>query len=549
MRKNNLLPFSFYYTLLLMLPFILGMVILPFTVMDNFSNSFHHPKFYIVYIASSLALGLMSYYSIDSYYVPLSKLTKVFLVILLTLLGFNYWLHSINFLNVETFQRIVFWSLVFYGISIFHMVPKGQEKNLFIPLFIGCFIFIILDFFLLLIFAEHPLYLTFGNQNISAEYVGLTLALQMGVYLTSSNKVTKKFLDFLIPLSVSYVFFTNCRSAYLGVFLFTIYLLIQRYLSLKTFLCWTFSAILFSGVYYLALNFFHPEGILEMKIVTQTAAALEKEGSTKARWTVMFYTLNMIKDFPLGIGLGRYEFFSIPYLTNLSIRLLNENMTFKSPHSEILRFLAEDGLLIILLMGACILSFFRDYWNKLLQTFATHPEIATYGIFLGVQFGVQFPLDNPFPFFLTAVMVAYLLTQMQGVLLPITVPKIKPILLGLFAFLTLMTIAKVFAGYIEQNYRNNLSYNRFACAVDPSSWSTCLNVVSLYLDQKNYQKAEEYAKQELSRRSYNFHAIRYLAFAYLDQGQAQKACPLFKQYDVLFKNQSSIHEIIKTHCE
>jgi len=53
----------------------------------------------------------------------------------------------------------------------------------------------------------------------------------------------------------------------------------------------------------------------------------------------------MIIENPLGVGVGQYEFASIPYMGEL-VPYFNEALIFLSPHDEVLHFLAEDGFIL-----------------------------------------------------------------------------------------------------------------------------------------------------------------------------------------------------------
>lgn len=525
---------------LLYFPFLLGAVVLPFSVSNIFPYSFKTIKFFIAFLATILGIVFLAFLKNEFYILQLKKRTLYLFFSLIFILIINYFIHDLKFYFIETYYRLIFWSLFLFFLSFARSLKDGKREIIFIPIFLGTALFITLDLFIFIIFAEHPPYFTFGNQNMSAEYVGLVFGLMLGCYKNYEKIKMKYFLDFFIPLTASYIFFTNCRSAYIGIILIIIYFLLSKELTIKDFIKIFLIFITVTSLISLLFKNLHDANLIGL--------SFEKIATTLERWLLLKNSLKMLLNNPLGIGLGQYEFQSIPYLSEL-VPILNEKMIYQSPHVEFLRFMIEDGLLASGIIILILLSFFYDVRHKIRPTLKSYPEIAGYFIFFIVQFIFQFPLDNPFPFFMTAFMGAYFLACLDVPVITLKTKKYRKILLTLFSILILGAAPRIFSNYVDCCYPNHRTYNDWACTFDPGNWNACLNVVAIDLANKQYDSAKKRAFKELSKRLLLFPALKYLALTYLEEKNYSKACFYLKKYDDLFARKSSLNVIKKEICD
>ncbi len=521
-------------------PFILAIFITPFLTSSNFPHPFQYIKFIYIFFAAIFGISLL-FIRKESLYIPkIKNITSYFLFLLLFFIFLNYFIHGIKPYFLETYLRISFFSLFLYFFLYFKKEKSDKIQNLFLIIFFFALVFIILDMFSFIVFFEHLPYFTLGNPNMSAEYAGLTFGLMMGMQKKIQENELRKFFTFIIPLTASYIFFTNCRSAYIGILIVTIYFILTKNISFR----FLFNILILFIIITFTLSslqiYLHGSDFI--------GDAFNKGNSTLVRWSLFKNSIKMLFENPLGVGLGQYEFKSIPYLKEL-VPILNENMLFKSPHVEILRFMIEDGLLVTGIFFIFIISFFIEERNRIIPCIRSHPEIVGYFIFLSVHLLFQFPLDNPIPLSLTAFMVAYFFAKLNLPTLKIEAKKSKKISFILFLVLLSGAIPRVFSGYVDRVYPENLRYNRWACALDPGNWSSCLNVVSIHLSEGNYDLAIKGAEIELSKRPDLFPAMKYLAFSYLGKRDYENSCFYIKKYDDLFDSKSSLNALRRDTCK
>jgi hypothetical protein len=386
---------------------------------------------------------------------------------------------------------------------------------------------------------KNPSYLTFGNINLSAEFIGIALAFQFGhlAQLWKSGQKSTS-LNLLSALSICYLYITNCRSTFIAVFLMIIFSLIFfRKAAFEI-----IKIIIFSIIFIIFLksmtSYFYPN--LELTLLLDKGISF--------RWLLYTDTLKMFFENPFGVGLGQYEFASLPYLGNLFPEL-NEHLLFRSPHNEFLYYLVEDGIVFSALLFIILFFFCCFYWKSMREVFYSHPVFFYFLIILFVQALFQFPLIEPLPYFITTLMIGYFLASLNREIIVISLnPELKTILFFLNIIVMIIITIFISSNYISYNYPNNKELNKLACSYGSRNWIACLNVSSMALKEKDYDTAENFARKTLLWQPLNFQGLKMLGYAYLYQGNRQKACILFKRYDMYFQHQSTLHEFIKNIC-
>lgn len=537
-HENNIPLSKTWFNLLLLSPILIGFVITPFLVMEISFNYYYMEKFFAIFVSGLIGIGILASGKLESFIPFLSWRTFLILLALIVVLLANYIIHKTSPLSFETLQRIIFWSLVVYISSYVHSLPVDDRPLLFIPLLFGASVFIILDLFLFTIIGEKLPGFTFGNPNIAAEYTGFCLSLALGLHTFFKTSKRVFMLDIFSCLATAYIYFTNCRSAYIGVALVIVYLVCVRILSIKTL---TRLAII-SVVTILSIHL-----LFEALHDSKTLGTIFKVSSTSVRWNLVRDTLEMIKQNPLGFGLGTYEFNAIPYLDHVR-SYLNEQIIFRSPHVEMLRFMAEDGILASILMVLMFGSYAIDNLHKLQKVIRDHPEIPCFALFFFVQFLFQFPLENPFPNFMTALLLGYTIAFIGKKNTRIKEKSKHLVFIVLLGLLSVGVLSKVFSSYISYWHPKRKILNVIAYTIDPSHWAARLNVVRIYLDTNQLIEAEALAREELKERPNNFRAMGYLIQIFLKQNRIAEACHLIHKLDQFFGKNSSFNHLREKVC-
>ena len=147
MQKNKYLTLNIepsLQSMLLLSTYLIASVLLPFLVMNVFSHSFMRGKVYAIFLSTALALGILAFTSLPLYFVRFSHRTKYLIGALLSVLILNYFFHDISPFYIETYERIVFWSLVFFFSALLMTIQKESRILIFLPLLFGLTVFIIL---------------------------------------------------------------------------------------------------------------------------------------------------------------------------------------------------------------------------------------------------------------------------------------------------------------------------------------------------------------------------------------------------------------------
>lgn len=448
-------------------------------------------------------------------------------------------LHNVPLLSYENTRRFIFWGLTILFFNVF----CAQKEKAFIKIenaiCLSSAAFSILSLFRYILNPEEQPYFTFGNINLSAEFIGFSLVFQLNALARSWKKYEKSIgLNLLTALSLTYIYFTNCRSVLIATYLIivaTFYLNKKLWKEFVKLLA--LSALMIFSVK-IIFFIFYPDLVM--------VTPIEKQFS--CRWLLYLNTVKMIIENPLGAGVGQYEFASIPYVGNL-IPATRETVLFLSPHDEFLHFLAEDGVILSLLFFLSVCTFLYFYGKDVKKIFIEHPAFIYFSIVIFVQALFQFPLIEPLPYFITTIMVGYFFSiiRMDHTIYTLT-NGIKAILFSL-NFLAFMIFTIYFSSiYVSVNFPHSEKLNKLVCSFGDRNWLSCLNVASSRIADGDYDTAESYALRTLNWQPLNYQGIKMLGFSLLYQGNRRKACKTFKQYDSLFENQSSLHELFLKEC-
>jgi O-antigen ligase len=377
----------------------------------------------------------------------------------------------------------------------------------------------------------------FGFQNLTAEFIGISLLFQ-GFYIQRRKYHLLEYavLGIFFGVSCYYLHLLACRSVLvgLGITACTALVLKKKYRFLIFFggiaFCFAFFYIAWESKH------FHASGISS----NQIEETKKKNISTRiARWT---NTLRMIQEHPFGIGPGRYTFEYVSY-HNAVLRdeEISESTISKTPHNSYLQAAVSGGIPCLLILIALIFLFIRFLLNQK-QTQEMTISILFF-TFILVNCFFAFPLDNLYPFFMTAIFLGLALSQKPWK------PQYRSSSYLLFPTIALSYFSFIFLAS-ELFYQNKFHYpsNAIACSFFPENWYFCSQKIRLQYQQKQYLDTIASSQELLRYTPNNFVYLFYLFAAYSALGEKEKSCKALKSYDNLFNQSSKLHHYLKTYC-
>lgn len=525
--------------------YIVFLVILlsPFLSLFQFSDPYTRIKLYFMLVSVNMIMFI--FLSHQSYLI-FPKLPNISLNIILLILFWefvNSYLHNVPLFSFENVRRVMFWGLAFYFFNFFSIEKEAFHK-------ITKLIHLVAAIFLMSAFAKYifispnmePSF-TFGNIAHSAEFIGFCLAFQLGALVRLWEQSRSSiFLELLSALSLAYIYFSQSRIAIIGsiLILLSIILINKKYIKKVLKICF-FSFFIIISIKFFIIPFLHPD------LLYKNASDFFVKKGYSIRWLLYTNTLRMIFANPLGVGIGNYEFSSIPYLK--SVPEFDEFTIFNTPHSDFLHFLAEDGIILSTLFFSLGMSLIYFLWNDIKKIFISYPTFIFFSLMLFVFSLLQFPLLNPIPSFMTALMIGCFFSLREGQSLIYKLNyRTRYFLIGTNIIALIVVIIHFQEKYITFNFSQNQELNKLSCRIESRSWLSCLNAAAIHMDKGEYDKAEPYIAQVLNRHPSNYQALRMLGFSSLYQGNKRKACSLFNEYNSFFREPTLLHKVTKTEC-
>ncbi len=469
--------------------------ILPFSTSYLFPHPSTSTKWFIVYIGIIVFVSMFP----KRFFIPRWNRTTV--VLLLALLGsivLNQFLFKTPLFSCTTIDRLGFLVLVLYFYQYFNN-KIFNFKTFSIPFLIVTPI-ILLDSYSFIIFNcnflpfSHKLASVFGNINMLTQFIGFSIVFQLYHYHISKNVIHKRLISLLIGGSLLFLYFGSSRSAVIGIF----FVFLASYL----------------------LKFISLRALLIMLALGAVGAVFALKGMGTAlngkdvgeRWSLIKSAINLFLENPLlGIGPDHFQFSYVPFAKDHNFSIF-ESTVARSPHSEFLRFLVEQGMVTIILFFSFFGTLIYKNYKKISQIKQqdNFKVLLLLGTFLGSEMLFQFPIELPFPFFLFAAMMGYTLTLL-GTSKEFSFPSegvTSAIRLAIIGFFVLLTLSRGAVLYIEQNYPQDYNKASFACLIDPTNWNVCLRKARLELKNNKLAEGRKTLTEVVKRYPYNFFAIK-----------------------------------------
>lgn len=528
--KKNLIPFwGFLFLLFCLIPFIK----LPIFLADYWFS-----KWVAVY-AATLIFAVSFCFKKTTIYLPkVTYSVAIGLSLLIILIIFNHLYNALPFLSPAFWDRLCF---ILLSISFFNVFKEDPSaiRNVLSVLFIANALFLMtcipsfLEFFSYESKNRAILHQNFGNINMSAEFVGISLIL-----LISGRGHFARcgwLIDSLIYLSAIYCYYASSRSIAVALGVSFGILVWLKIVPLKR-------ALQYIVVTSLVLFFI--EVLTNYLSNSSSSVNYVKFSSTLCRWQIIKATCLMILDHPFGVGPGNYLFSFIPYIY-ATLPSLNENNLAQSPHNEYLRIMAEDGIpfAVILFLTLCIYFYGkRDIFKSIS---VNHPTLIGFFCFLAVQAAFQFPLINGFPFLVTTCFVGYALSIFQT---DQVIEFGRGKWLTLTSIVGLMLIGGVASEAISYRYFYSASMNQVAYALNGNNWQASIQAARADMEVGKFIPARQILDQELKIHPSNFIAMSLKARLEAMTGNMQKSCEILQQIDAFFAGQSIHHSYIVYNC-
>lgn len=539
--KNSPLKFiSRGYLSLAFLAF--GFLIIPLISTASFYDFYTVPKWITLYFVTLCFLtGTLLFYKHISFpKIPNLIQLLLFILLLSVLLSIG-----INFPG-NYMEQILDW--LCFVVLFLGAFSLGGDINRFIRLalifnFIATAIVCSYGIFQLLFssFSLAGISSLFGYHNMTAEFLAVSIILQLFSFLEFKEKRLHIFVTFLLSASLFYLIILSSRAAYIGTLIVAalIIYLYSGYVLKKT-----IPVLLLLGIFLVSFFVIRPMALKSSYVSDEFRYVKTiSRDIREIRWS---NTLCMIKNRPFGVGPGNYEFGYVPYDNCVAQDPeSNETMVVRSPHNGYLEAAAEMGVLslILLIIILCwfflqIIKQFKKSDNAILVPLAC--SVLLYTI---IDALFAFPMENAYPFYVASIFSGLGLSAISEA----KKISINWLYFALFPIL-ILSLLKINSKYVEANFTNNYSRVAFACDTFPDNWRVCLNKAELEYKFQDLKKSEKTLNGVLKRSEFNFPAIKQLGLVYLSQGRIDEACRYLIKYDQLFNAHSSVHSQLESSC-
>jgi hypothetical protein len=392
----------------------------------------------------------------------------------------------------------------------------------------------------------------FGNVNMTAQFLGLAVILLLAGCPTAAHVRAR---ETLATASFVSLYFLSCRSVFLALAGALALLVAAGRLSVASLVRMLASATV--GVLVLLhIGPFLGDGTTLRGPLSEEVRA-EKAVSTEWRLAVWTSTLSLIRDHPLGVGSGNFGDAFIPYQLGLEM-IPGESVLFRTPHNEYLRTLAEEGVIVGLIVGVLLVSLLRRLYMSPRVGRGRSEQGALLGaglIFLLVEAFFQFPLATASGCLVTTVLLGLALATLEpsAPTAPETVSR-HGRRAWRWAGTAMAATAVVGLGRVATsellfvNRSDDVAAQETACRLNPRNLPACVSAAWLQGRAGDRRQARALLVQVLRRSPYYHPAIRLLGEEAAAHGDRGEACLYLWVYDRLFRERSAVHARLGPLC-
>jgi len=468
------------------------------------------------------------------------KINKLFLIACFGILGlwaFDYYFHHIPFVSEVTTDRIGFVVLTLFFLHLFKKSPQTIDTLSYaLILSMTCFAGLILFQGIISLpefFQGTPMHTklqhTFGNPNMAAQFFGFALLATFRMIFLKKPIFLKALFSLLFLFFSLFLIKTGCRSVMIGVGLGSVFYSVMQ---LKTYR----KSLLISGFV---------AGLIALPFLF-----LLRPQTVQHRLDMWQNAIHIAKDYPLGVGRGKFGFYHVLYQEQDQVSPRSEGLIERTPHNEIFKYLAEEGWAYVLMIFVLLGSFLYVTRLDLASSFKTNEKtqmVGAFALLLIVESLMQFPFELALPYLMISVVLGYLFSlapRQNSSSWPFSVLVSIP-LLGIFGTISWFLWRSDLAHGIK---RFDAAFVQEACTRTPYAWRTCDLHTGHLLQQKRSEEAIESLLTHLALRPYNFLNLYKLGHAYMMSGQKDLTCKFAWFHDRLFDHKSRLHQFVVEEC-
>ena len=374
----------------------------------------------------------------------------------------------------------------------------------------------------------------FGNVNMAAQFVGLALVLVIAV---PGGRAWTALRIVLAAGGAFYLYLLSARSVLVAL------------AAAAAALGWStrrrvYVAAVAAAAVLLALAWLRPGGGFDPMVAAQKAQ------STRLRLALWADTLTLVRDHPLGVGAGNFEHAFVPYQAAGRLEP-QEEVVFRSPHDEYLRYLAEDGALFLAVALVLAVMLSRG-WRRAAPPPELRALVVGWSAFLAVEAVFQFPLALAFGALATAITIGAAVAASGNADGPVDVDGRGAIgrsagtivaLAIVAASLRIATSERLYVAHSQD--RDALGR---ACALDPRNLPACVTAAWREAIEGDRDAARSRLAGVLAHAPAYPPAIKLLGDIALAEGNAAEACRRLSEYDALFRGRSASHAQAAQAC-
>lgn len=438
-------------------------------------------------------------------------------------------LNGSHFVEERWLMRYTFLFLTFIFLSVFK-TDDDLHKNLKIPftVFVGLVCGeALLQYFFLYTFDAPLSHSTHSSRfwNIvhysEAALVSIVLISQ---FKDSASGLALYFYDFLIAALMISIFVGFSKVAILGLGIFMVIYFLKAG-TLKNRL-----KVLCILIFCVAFSFF----LNKYKNGYTTEFAQIKTNSANFRMNVWKKTIQMALDNPTGVGTNNFTFSLFSYTDDGKNSDQAQEMWY-SPHSEILRIFAEEGLGcgIAYCLTLLLFSLFSLYQILIKKNFQ---PLCVLFLTLLPQIFFQFPSEMYLTVFIFAIFLALFINKISDKSMPLRMPVKVVLVLG-------MSLNLVF-WIVRNNKIVPTTYSKQFCGLFHDDWLMCRKYFIEHYSAGEMQKADEVVKSIVKYQPYN---LAFLALDYSLDVQPRSSMLVCMYYN-LFNGQKKIPESNTDKC-
>jgi O-antigen ligase len=380
-----------------------------------------------------------------------------------------------------------------------------------------------------LVVAPGQLVSFFGNKNYAASYYSFALLIHLFYFPRSASRKYGWAYWLVTALGLYGLFSMRARGASLG-FLAGIGVFLWHRVG--------WSRFRKTGVA-LAMA-----ALIGVAVVIGSYRNVSPESDTRmiriARWA---NTLSMIREHPLGVGPGRFDWDYYQYARKVRNDWeVTEDVVTKSPHNIFLEIAAENGLLTLLALLLVLAV-------ALARSGRLRPGVAAWIVAFLVDGFFSFPLRVPDNFFVAGVFCGFLTSgafPSRPFLTGRLSKQVRGLLAILFGFIGVLQFSAIWNVSISLKDTRRLEA---ACLQAPWWVEACSILCVLEANEGRLEEAEQTCREVLDRQPHMVKIMPVLAGIVRERGNSREYCRIMKQFDGYFEGKSSAHPDLLKACQ